>query len=351
MTTHHQSERPEEPCCEEHAPEPQRKNRKPRHHIWQNWNPASVWRAIAIGVLAILLFSFFFDVNITPKFSWDSVKGTATKTTVNTNATSKQPPLTNTSVETASYENDVLSPEGIELPIAWGDFGKQMVDAGVIDKEKFDALYTKRGGLSEAEQALAYGTGNTTVTMNLDNAGILLNLLWAFGLANKNTILETGPMQDPQYGGAAGFASTGGWSLAKGEAMDHYSKHEFVKLTADQQALVERVSKNIYRPCCGNSVYFPDCNHGMAMLGLLELMAGEGVGEAEMYQVALQVNAYWFPQTYVTIAKYLETQGQTWKTASPQELLGAAYSSSSGYRTIASKVEPATPKGGSGCGV
>ena len=59
--------------------------------------------------------------------------------------------------------------------------------------------------------------------------------------------------------------------------MNHYSMHRFIVLTPEQQALVEKVSKGIYRPCCGNSVYFPDCNHGMAMLGLLELMASQGV--------------------------------------------------------------------------
>ena len=33
-----------------------------------------------------------------------------------------------------------------------------------------------------------------------------LNLLWAFGLANKNRILEEGPMKDPRYGGVENFA-------------------------------------------------------------------------------------------------------------------------------------------------
>lgn len=319
----------------------------PHGAFWKSLNSLIVWRAIAIGVLVIFLFNTFFTITITPKFSLGSVKGASTKT----KDAPQEPASTDASAEVASYENDVLPPDGIELPIVWGDLGKQMVDAGVIDKEKFDALYAKRGGIAESDLALAYGVGNTSVRMNLDNAGFVLNLLWAFGLGNANPILDTGPMQDPKNGGAGGFASTGGWTVAKGESMDHYSKHEFVKLTADEQALVERVSKNIYRPCCGNSVYFPDCNHGMAMLGLLELLAARDVSESEMYSVALQVNAFWFPQTYLTIAKYLETQGQSWSAASPQELLGAAYSSSSGYRAIASKVEPAAPKSGSGCGV
>ncbi len=122
-----------------------------------------------------------------------------------------------------------------------------------------------------------------------------LNVLWAFGLANKNEILEYGPMMDPQYGGAGGFASTGGWTLATGNPMDHYSHHAMLTLTPEQKQRVERTSKNIFRPCCKNSTYFPDCNHGMAMLGALEIMASQGASERDMYRVADQLNKQWFP--------------------------------------------------------
>jgi len=47
----------------------------------------------------------------------------------------------------------------------------------------------------------------------------------------------------------------------------------------------------------------------MAMLGLLELMAAQGVGEEEMYKAALAVNSYWFPDTYLTIAEYMQNKG------------------------------------------
>ena len=103
-------------------------------------------------------------------------------------------------------------------------------------------------------------------------------------------------MTDPKYGGAGNFASTGGWTLAQGDVMNHYSMHSFITLTPEQQVLVEKISKEIFRPCCNNSTYFPDCNHGMAMLGLLELMASQGTSEAEMYKIAKEVNSYWFPE-------------------------------------------------------
>lgn len=257
------------------------------------------------------------------------------------------------SEDTSSLVKEVLPAEGVVLPVTWNDLGKQLVDKGVIDAQKFEAIYAKRGGLSESDKKLLNGTDNDKIKITQENAGTLLSLLWAFGLGNKNTILEKGPMTDPQYGGAGKFASTGGWTIATGNAMDHYSKHKFVTLTSDQQAMVERVSKGIFRPCCGNSTYFPDCNHGMAMLGLLEIMASQGVSEANMYKAALAVNSYWFPDTYLTLASYFEKQKNiVWDKVDPKEVLGANYSSSSGYRNILQSVDPVSlqQKGGS-CGV
>jgi len=253
----------------------------------------------------------------------------------------------------ATPSESVLPSAGVELPISWGSMGKQMIESGVIDRVGFESIYAGRGGLTKEDRDLLAGSESGRVVMTMQNSGYLLNLFWAFGLANKNPILEKGPMQDLEYGGAGRFASTGGWTLAKGNPMDHYSRHEMVKLTTEQQLLVEKVSKGIYRPCCGNSTYFPDCNHGMAMLGLLELMAANGVSEKEMYKVALQVNSYWFPDTYLTIDKYLRAKGANLESADPKEILGVDYSSAYGYANILSQVQAPEERssGGGGCGV
>lgn len=246
----------------------------------------------------------------------------------------------------------VLPSAGVVLPVRWGDLGKQLVSTGVIDGEKFEQLYASRGGLTAEMKKMLSGEDNDNVKITTENSGVILNLLWALGLGSKNEILEKGPMIDKNYGGAANFASTGGWTLAKGDAMDHYSQHQFFNLTPAQQALVDKVSRGIYRPCCGNSTYFPDCNHGMAMLGLLELMASQGVSEQDMYKAALAVNSYWFPDNYATIAKYLGSKGLSIERADPKEILGINYSSGQGYAKIASQVNPVDdPHGGSGCGV
>ncbi len=252
----------------------------------------------------------------------------------------------------AKNEKEVLPPEGVVLPIPWAGIGEQMIETGVIDFDKFKELYAQRNKFDEAMELL-YGS---ELKIDKDNSNIVLNILWAFGLSNKNIILEEGPMIDEKYGGDAGrFASTGGWSLSSGDTMDYYSKFEFITLTSEQQTRVEQVSKNIYRPCCGNSTFFPDCNHGMAMLGLLELLASQGMSEGEMYAVALKVNAYWFPDTYLTIAKYFaEKDGIEWEDVDAKKALGYDFSSSSGYRGVLQEVSPpetTSGGGGGGCGI
>lgn len=264
----------------------------------------------------------------------------------------KETPAVSEENQILELQEKVIPSEGTELPIVWGDLGAQLVDAGVIDAEKFKTIYQQRGLYDAQHKELLLGEDNGEITITQDNAGYLLNLFWALGLANKNPILENGEMTNPAYGGAGNFASTGGWTLSVGDSMDHYSKHTFFNLTEDQQALVDRMSQGIYRPCCGNSTHFPDCNHGMAMLGLLELMASQGISEQEMWDTALAVNSYWFPDTYITIAMYMENKGVKWEDVDPQEVLGSDYSSASGYSRIAAQVTPPDQKaGGGGCSV
>ena len=254
-------------------------------------------------------------------------------------------------VSSDNLEEIVIPKDGFVIPVVWIDLGKQLVENGVIDAAQFESIYASQGGLSDLEKELLYGDTKGQLVINQDNAPVLLNLLWAFGLANENPVLSEGPMSDPQYGGFEGFASTGGWTLSRGSIGDHYNQHKLVSLTDGQQALVERVSKGIYRPCCGNSTYFPDCNHGMAMLGLLELMASQGANESQMYAAALQVNSYWFPETYLTLASYFSNKGIPWNKVDPKLVLGIDYSSAGGFNKVLTEIEPVSASGGGSCGV
>ena len=257
-----------------------------------------------------------------------------------------------------AFNEKVLSSEGVILPVAWGDLGAKLVNSGVIDADKMSAMYEQREGFTKEYRDLLLGQDGEKLKITPENSGYLLNLFWALGLASKNPILDSGEMTDPKYGGPDNFASTAGWTLAKGDPMAHYSRHRFFDLTNEQQELVDKMSKQIYRPCCGNSTHFPDCNHGMAMLGLLELMASQGLSEEEMWKAALAVNSYWFPDTYLTIAEYMQNKGTDWKNVLPREVLGVNYSSAEGYAKILSQVEKMREetggvrgRQGGGCGV
>lgn len=245
---------------------------------------------------------------------------------------------------------DEVLPKEVIIPVSWNNLGKQMTEAGVIDKDKFEKLYESRGGLTEEQKNILYGDNNNYIKITQENSGFWLNVLWGFGLANNNEVLTKGPMT--QNGLVYNFASTGGWTLSANNAMNHYSKHDFVVLNEEQQQKVVNVSKGIYRPCCSNPTYFPDCNHGMAMLGLLEILAANNFSETEMYQTALTVNSYWFPDTYLNIAKYFkEKRNLDWNQVDAEEALGITFSSGAGYSKILQEIKPVELNSGGGCGV
>lgn len=208
--------------------------------------------------------------------------------------------------------------------LPWGDLGDNLVETGVIEDENYISDFVNNY--------------NNEVAITSDNSKEALNALWAFGLSNKNNILESGPMT--QYGSSGRFASTGGWTLSKGSSMNHYSEHDFVTLTKEQQDMVQKVSKNIFRPCCDNSTFFPDCNHGMAMLGLLEIFAAEGYTESELYDVAFKANNLWFGSMYDSVKSYLkEHEGLDNEDITSKLLVSKKYSSASGFQKVLEKVD------------
>ena len=71
----------------------------------------------------------------------------------------------------------------------------------------------------------------------------------------------------------------------------------------------ERAAPFVYRPCCDNATHFPDCNHGMAMLGLLELMAAQGASEEEMFAAARDVTERKRVEEQMRHAQKLESIG------------------------------------------
>lgn len=244
---------------------------------------------------------------------------------------------------------EVLPEEGVNLGIKWEDLGSRLVETGVIDEEKFLSLY-KFSSEREAYQNLLSGSSGEFIIINEANSRFVLNALWALGLVQTSDVLNT--MQN-DFERVANLASTGGWTIGKVSAMESYGSEDLLDLSSNQQQLVMEISKNIYRPCCNNHTAFPDCNHGMAMLGLVELMVSKGYSESEIYSTALKANSYWFPDTYITMADYFESKTNTkWEDVDAKLALSREFSSGSGFRAIKNQVQPLTGAGnGGGCSV
>ena len=202
----------------------------------------------------------------------------------------------------------VSLPESYRLNISFGDLGPQLQAAGAIDYDRFTQLYQQMGQpLTESQKAILTQGSDAPIIFDYQNAHFLLNFFWALGLTNRNVILTEGPMMQHSEGDIGGFASTGGWTLGHHPATQLYASTLIISLTPDQQSRLEEAANNIYRPCCNNHTAFADCNHGMAMLGLLELLASQDASIEELFAAAKAVNGFWFPQQALQTAVFFKT--------------------------------------------
>jgi hypothetical protein len=224
----------------------------------------------------------------------------------------------------------VLPPQGYALPLRWGDLGPTLGRLGVIDLDKLDRLYQKEGGLPAPQRRLLTEPSDAFVTITTDNAGFLVTVFWGLGLAQKSPVLDRmAASRSPQR--LMGLASTGGWTLGAKPTPELYGQFDMLRLTPEQQAVVAELAAQIHRPCCGSPTAFADCNHGMALLAVLELMASRGAGREETLKAALQFNAFWFPRQYTRTALVFTLRGVDWDAVSPREVLGPRYSSLGGW--------------------
>lgn len=267
-----------------------------------------------------------------------------------------EPRENTTAFNVALLVEQINPPEGYNLGVSYGDLGPQVLAAGGIDYSAFVALYEASGRPLTKEQTEILSQGSDKpIVINAENAHFLLNFFWAVGLVNTNSILTEGPITQYSEGQVERFASTGGWTLGTKPVTDLFASQVLISLTPEQQARVEEAAGLIYRPCCNNPTLFPDCNHGMAMLGLLELMASQGATVDEMLQAAKYVNAFWFPQQSLEIAIFLEaTQGTSFRNADPALIVGKKMSSGSGFGAVRQHLQAngllaEMPSSGSSC--
>ena len=246
-------------------------------------------------------------------------------------------------------------------PISTGlDIGRpvaRLVEAGAIDREKFLKAHERRGPVPDWVLQALDGLPQELI-LSVETAPYHLNLLWPFGLATRAAFNEDSPMRGDDL---ANFASTGGWTLGREDnGAFYFNAVETLTLTPDQTDMVRRLAENVFRPCCGNSAFFQDCNHGSAMLGLIELAAASGRSSAEILELAKVANGFWYPQEYAEIALYFDAmEDLPWKNVPADRALSAQFSSTQGFQVnvraqLAHRgilAREAGNRGGSGCGV
>lgn len=247
-------------------------------------------------------------------------------------------------VDIKSIRESVVPSKGFTLPITWGNIGPKLIEIGVIDLEKFEtAVY-----LTEDQRKILTEGSDTPISIDHTNGQFIVDILWPLGLAQKSLVYEEGPLGREYKDRQGNFASTGGWSLAKTDAVYYLGKHDLLGLSPQDQKRVSEIAKNVYRPCCGNPTWFPDCNHGMAALAAIELLVAAGFSDDRVYKEVLKLNSFWFPETYLVTALYFDRQGVPWKKVNAKEVLGAKYSSGQGAYEIAKKVGPLPAENGIG---
>ena len=236
-------------------------------------------------------------------------------------------------IDYEALAKEVIPPEGFTTSAKWGCTGKKLVENGAIDLEKFKLLYENYGNpLTDEQLNLLTACTDETLKINAENSHFALNVLWALGLSNKNPLMDK---IAAEYAEIDYLASTGGWTLGKESGGELWGKYEIAKISAEQQKIVENTAMNTYRPCCNNPTAFPDCNHGAAALGLIELMASQGFSETEIFEALKAFNSYWFPQQYFENAIYFKIkEGKDWKDVDAKTVLGKDYSSYSGWANV-----------------
>jgi hypothetical protein len=324
-------------------------------------------RKILFSFLIIFLFSFGCLADINEKnvttnstnstnitFNTSEINESAEQNLSIANSTDLNEEMDNkTKINYDELRKQVIPESGIRINATWGDFAPALVEKGVLNLSKLeDVLSRSWQPLTDEQRSILINGSDEQIVISRNNTLCITNVFWGLGLANRNQILDNGmitenPSMTPKY------ASTALWIFGNDEGPSYLSKFEIINLSKGKVEMIEEIGNNSYRPCCGNPVSFPDCNHGMASLGLAQLMASQGASKEEVNHALLAVNSYWFPQTYLEISAYFKSQGIEWKDVDPELLLSKNYSSYSGYQKMRSELEklPDSYLVGSSCGI
>lgn len=295
--------------------------RKSKHKVSsvRRWNKHRLLLALLIAVVigAAILFSVH-NLNLsTGNATNNTIKNAAQNGAIVSNQTSTN--------KTATLLAGLFPRQGFKTQISLGNIVPELVASGAINLTKVSQLYN--GNLTQWQQNLLTKPSTSNLTLNASDANFYLLVFWAFGISNKNPVLDNFSKQT----NVSDLASVGGWTLGtNNNAMAYFDNLSIVNLTPAQQAEVQYVAMHTYRPCCNNPTGFPDCNHGAALLALIEIGASQGLNESQLYSLALEAQTLWFPSYYAATAVELQAHNISYWNNS-QTVLGRNYSSISGW--------------------
>lgn len=118
------------------------------------------------------------------------------------------------------------------------------------------------------------------------------------------------------------FTADGGSSgYKKLVAMDK----EIADLSASEKTRFDKLTtEEIYHPCCDGPVQGCECEHAVALRGLVKFMLKEGKNDDEIKKQSFEWLKYFFQQHYVNVAKYLQNQGKDIAMMGPGKEFGLA---------------------------
>ena len=230
--------------------------------------------------------------------------------------------------------DQVVPRGGFQTSISFGESIPKLVAGGVLDPDKLRARYSRYkspNAMPKWLEKLMTARSSDKIVLSVDTAPHLINLLWPLGLSTRMRANEKSPINT---GHISSFASTAGWTLGRElNGAPYFNKVASMPITEEQERRVVEVASTTFRPCCDNPTFFQDCNHGSALLGLIELGAAQGKSTVELYRIALAANAHWFPEQYVKTALYFALfEGRDWSQIDPKLVLGPGFSTLSGWQ-------------------
>jgi hypothetical protein len=230
-------------------------------------------------------------------------------------------------VETIALK--VVPEAGFTTDVKWGNAVKNMVDTGVLDPEKLELVLTERYGQEiKPEWRRVLEGSDETLEINSDNSVFMMYVLWAFAKHNNVSLIHESVFAENFQGYDIGMGKAG------------YGDTVILELTAEQEELAKQIAQNSYRPCCGQSAANPDCSHGFAALGLIELMASQDFTEEEIYDAFIKFNSFWFPSTYIQNGLYFKiAEGKDWQDVDKKIVAGGQFSSVGGAQSVRSYLQ------------